>query len=356
MRLPAGKAVPLQRPSGWPQASCGEQELSQGFTFSADRPTSEAPTVAIVCGGWTGERAFSLQSAADLAQTCERAGFASILLETYGDCVDRWARSALSGLPVDRTLVFPYVFGPGGEDGRIAEIAQCLGLRFYGPFPEAHKRAFDKAWSRRCFAAAGLKVPAQIVVAAGAGQTAPEHSAWPVIVKPAAGGSSQGVTLAACAGSLSAAISRAAIEHHDVLIEEYIPGLEITLACYRLGREFGCHAAHVSHDRIFFDETLKRSGNYRVLPALLPPAKLDLLKNQGQLAYEALGASDLVKLDVIVDPSGDFYFIECDSIPGHGPEGLSSKIFRACGADYDEVMRLLLDAAWNSGIRAPFAA
>src|SRR5207245_9249075 len=88
--------------------------------------------------------------------------------------------------------------------------------------------AMDKDPSKRLYRAAGVPVPAWFMT-----PVAPEDVTtalgWSVIIKPSKGGSTVGLTLVKNAKGLDPAVTLAARYDDEVIVEQFIPGREMTV-------------------------------------------------------------------------------------------------------------------------------
>src|SRR6266568_108495 len=125
-------------------------------------------------------------------------------------------------------VLFLALHGGAGEGGTLQAILDVIGVPYTGSGPLASALAMDKDLSKRLFRAAGVPVPAWFMA-----PVAPEDVTtalgWPVIIKPSKQGSSVGLTLVKKAQDLGAAVTLAARYDDEVMAEQFIPGIELTV-------------------------------------------------------------------------------------------------------------------------------
>lgn len=80
-------------------------------------------TIAILCGGTSGEREISLKSGANLALWGERAGYRVRLFDFPNEC------DAFLQTRSEFSSVIPMFHGVGGEDGQMSAFLETLGIR-----------------------------------------------------------------------------------------------------------------------------------------------------------------------------------------------------------------------------------
>lgn len=266
--------------------------------------------------------------------------------------------SRLAATPVD--IVFNIAEGAGGR-GREAQVPALLNLLripFTGSDETTLCIALDKALCKRLLSTYRIRTPRYRVVSGDRpGLRGP--FAFPVIVKPNAEGSSKGIT------DVSVARDRAQLRElvdrnirlyrQDMLVEEYIPGREFTVAVLGNG----------ANARVFppmeIVQPLPENGyniySYQVkrdslrlirydCPPHLRESELSGIVNTARRIYEALGCRDFARIDFRLSSEGRLYFIEINPLPGLAP-GYSDfpMIAEKCGMDYPSLIRAVLAAA-----------
>jgi D-alanine-D-alanine ligase len=170
----------------------------------------------------------------------------------------------------------------------------------------------------------------------------------PIFVKPAAGGSSVGMTKVKHPEELPAAIERALHEDDQVLVEEFIEG-----------REFGCGVIQTKTDLIalpvteiipigreFFDYEAKYHGlSNEVTPA---EVELEISKEMQETAkklYKMLNCRGIVRFDFIYNTNKKkLYFLEINTIPGQSAESIVPKQARAMGISTSELYTMVIES------------
>jgi D-alanine-D-alanine ligase len=138
-------------------------------------------------------------------------------------------------------VVFIALHGRDGEDGTLQLACEALGVAYTGSPPLASRLCFDKGLSKGLLLKAGFPTPPAFVIPAeavrhmGAGaalRNAAKRLGFPLVVKPAAQGSALGLALVEDPEELTAA-SLAAFDHGDrVLVERFVPGIEVSVPVY----------------------------------------------------------------------------------------------------------------------------
>lgn len=285
--------------------------------------------VAVLMGGVSSEREVSLHSGAGVAKALRSAGF-----EVVEAVVDEADLGCLDGVAAD--AVFVALHGAFGEDGQVQRLLEKAGLPYTGSGPEASLLAMDKVQSKERFAAAGLVTPEFLVAeapAAGAQRAAVMERLGPVVVvKPAAQGSSIGVSIVEADG-LAAALSEAVSFDGRAVVERYIPGREITVGI--VGEEaLGVIELRPHHK--FFDYTAKytKGETDYIIDPELPGGIAQEARAAALAAFRSLGCRDLARVDMIYGDDGRLYVLEVNTIPGFTETSLVPMAAAARGRDF----------------------
>jgi D-alanine-D-alanine ligase len=292
--------------------------------------------------------------------------------ETVDAIVHALARMGIQAEPViaDRDLParladgYDFVFNIAEGTGRRvreavpAAICELLALPYTGSDPLTLAATLDKAIARRI-------VSPDVPVARGT-LCAEEFSAlrFPVIVKPNDEGSSKGIRW----NSFCADVDSARRQAHwledtygcPVLVEEWLPGAEVTVALAGNGprarvlamMEIGFAAP--SPQPFLYSLEVKRAYREKVryrVPPSLPGSTLNLLEAHARDAYRLLGCRDFARIDFRLDSEGRPRFLECNPLPGLNPESSDFVIATRAILTYDQLIgNILRDAALRHGI------
>ena len=158
--------------------------------------------VAVLKGGRSLERQVSLRSGARVEDALERLGHEVVPIDAGLDLIRRLEESRPDA-------VFLVLHGRGGEDGTVQELLEILGLPYTGSGVLACTRAIDKVLTKHLLAAAGSATPEFFAFnetafkELGAADALPaigERLRFPIVVKPASGGSALGIQVRAHPG------------------------------------------------------------------------------------------------------------------------------------------------------------
>jgi len=300
--------------------------------------------VMVLMGGPSEEHEVSLKSGRGAVEALRQRGFAAepVLLPRDVSTNEASAMIRRAIAPADVDVVFIALHGAFGEDGTIQRICESLHVAYTGSDAAASRLGMDKIASRQRFLDAGLAVPRSSVVEASRnGSTVPKGLRLPLVVKPSAQGSSIGVSLVRRPAELAAAVREAARHGGQVLVEEFIPGRELTVSV--LGDDV-LPVVEVIPKRAFFDFAAKYTAGmteYRV-PAFLAPETAHRVQEAGRRAHEALGCRHFSRTDLILSEAQSPVILEVNTIPGLTPTSLLPKAAACLGISYGELCEQLV--------------
>jgi len=167
---------------------------------------------------------------------------------------------------------------------------------------------------------------------------------FPFVVKPAAEGSSVGVTIVKKPAQVAGAYRLARGEGRAVMAEKFIKGAELTvpvldgqaLPSIRIvpaGEFYDYHAKYIAEDTKYH------------CPSGLPKAQEKKLAELALAAFKLVGASGWGRVDFIVEKSGKPWLLELNTVPGMTSHSLVPMGARAAGLSFDELCWAILETS-----------
>ena len=168
----------------------------------------------------------------------------------------------------------------------------------------------------------------------------------PLVIKPVTSGSSIGLSIVKSEDALNDALEKAFAEDHEVLIESYIKGVELTggvigneelqaLPIVEIipGKEFD-----------FFDYTAKYTpgATEEICPARIDEATTQKAQSYAKMAHRALCCKGYSRTDMIL-ADGELYVLETNTIPGMTPTSLLPQAAQAAGIDFSRLLDKLIE-------------
>ena len=298
--------------------------------------------VAVLMGGWSGEREISLKSGKGCAAALHREGFQVTELDT-----DRDIATILRDLRPD--VAFNALHGAWGEDGAVQGVLETLDIAYTHSGVLASALAMNKEISKRLFAAAGLPVAEDRVVTRQ--QAAQDHIlSPPYVIKPLCEGSSLGVFLvldknAPPPGELASGTWSFG---ERVMVERFIPGRELT--CCVMGDRV-LDVIDIVTDQGFYDYRNKYTpgGSQHLLPADIPEPVYRRVQEISLQAHNLLGCRGVSRADLRFDESiggiEGVFLLEVNTQPGMTETSLIPDMAAHIGISYDRLVRWMVEDA-----------
>ena len=167
----------------------------------------------------------------------------------------------------------------------------------------------------------------------------------PVFVKPNDGGSSVATTKVKTKAQLQPAIDSAFREGEEVIIERFIPGVEVTCGCYCVRNELVMFPlTEVVTENEFFDYGAKYKGEVlEITPARISDALTQQIQQETARIYRLIGAKGIIRVDFII-PSGETpVMLEINTTPGMTTTSFIPQQVRAAGLSMTNVITDIIE-------------
>jgi len=200
--------------------------------------------------------------------------------------------------------------------------------------------ALDKWRTKAILKAAGLPVPAGIIIPPGHGSamgTALPPSPW--IVKPLFADASEGIHASSViAGGITNLLKAVARVHrdfkHPALVEQFFGTREINISVFQDGRtlkalpvaeiefrNFGKDRPRiVDYAAKWHTDSFEYKNTMRVIPAVMDKAIANCLQEASLKAWHAMGCRDYARVDFRLDETGNFVILEINPNPDISPD------------------------------------
>jgi D-alanine-D-alanine ligase len=292
--------------------------------------------ISVLAGGPSCEREVSLVSGRAVYEALSSQGLSVNLIDPSGDFVTQLKKEKT-------TLCFIALHGTFGEDGTVQRMLDEADLLYTGSGPLASERAFHKSKAQNLFQKAQIPVPDFFVLRPNeASLKLPPSSAYPVVVKPSAAGSSVGVHLVTNEQEFISACQEAFRYSDEILVERYIHGRELTVGILE---DKSLPVVEVILKRVFYDYEAKYgdSGTQYECPARLSPQIESFLRETALKAHQTLGCEVMSRADFILSKGEGAYLLEVNTIPGLTGKSLLPKAAKAAGIDFPALCVKILE-------------
>lgn len=292
--------------------------------------------IAVLMGGPGSERQVSLASGNAVLKA-----LLSIGLNAEGvDVTDTTIH-----LPPGTDLAFNVIHGTFGEDGQLQQALENLGVPYTGAGVKSSRTAFDKNLAKAAFVTAGVPTPRAEIIDVSAGPALPSFSA-PFVVKPPREGSSVGVHIVRDQAGAEAAMADAAKYGDDILVEEFIEGMELTVGILN-GKALPL--VHIIPPEGVYDMASKypwlsgAKGSQYICPADLDEATTLAVQEAALAAHRSLGVEIYSRVDVLLDAQNRPFVLEANTIPGMTETSLLPKAAAATGISFPDLCRMIAE-------------
>lgn len=307
-------------------------------------------TVVVLAGGISHEREVSLRSGRQVADRLQEHGISVTLRDPDA--------SLLAFLADTRPdVVWPALHGASGEDGALRGLLDFIKIPYVGSTPDSARLAWDKPTAKVLVSRAGVATPRSITLSRDAfrelGATSVLDSlstslAVPLVVKPAQGGSAQGVSLVDDRDDLPRAMVDAYTYCDVAMVEQRVVGTEITISVIDTGDgPVALPAVEIQPlSGVYSFEAKYNAGETRFYtPARLSHEVTAIAAEVALRAHRTLGLRHISRVDFIVDAEGTPWFLEANVLPGLTETSLLPLALEAAGHDIGWVYSALAEAA-----------
>ena len=314
--------------------------------------------IAIVCGGDSSEHDVSLRSAQGLYSFFDKERYNVYIVDIKG--LD-WKVELPGGLTakIDRNdfsftedgqkRCFDYAYitihGTPGENGRLQGYFDLIGLPYSTSGVLVEAMTFDKFVLNQYLRGYGVSVAESLLIRKGYEELVSDEEierqiGMPCFVKPAADGSSFGVTKVKNADQLAPAIRKAMMESPEVMVESFLDGTEITQGCYKTREKTVLlPITEVVTSNEFFDYDAKYNGQVQeITPARIAPEVAERVSKITSSIYDILRCNGIIRIDYIISKEGKISMLEVNTTPGMTATSFIPQQVRAAGLEMKDVL------------------
>ena len=320
-------------------------------------------TIALITGGFTGESVISLKSAAQIEQNLDASKFEvykiiisskSWYYEANGQAIEV-DKNDFSLLIAGKKVLFDAVFvglhGSPGEDGKLQGYFDMLNIPYTSCDALTSAISMNKGYTKAIVAdITDLYVAKSVQFFANKAENATiieQSLKLPYFVKPNNGGSSIGMSKVNATAALPQALTAAFKEDTQVLVEEFIKGREFTIGVY-LGKN-GIQVlptTEIISSKEFFDFEAKYTPGVseEITPGRMTEEEKVRVEALVRSVYNKLNCRGVVRIDYILEEgSGNFYFIEINTVPGQSENSIIPQQVRATRRSVQDFYTELLE-------------
>lgn len=290
--------------------------------------------VGVLYGGISSEREVSINSGKQIIDNLNKDKYdvEEILLN---DKKDIFKCEALD-------FVFVALHGNFGEDGKVQSILEAMGVKYNGCNFFTSSICMNKFIVKNVLSNFGVKMARGVILNRNNYKLDDFNLKFPVIIKPNSGGSSLGVYLCSDYDELIDNINLAFEYDDNILIEEFIDGMEISCGILN-GKLLPIFKISPKNDE-FFSYSSKYDNT-----TIEEPVKFDedinlKIKESALKCYDIFSCRVYSRVDFIIK-DGEPYFLEINTLPGMTKESLFPKMAKSIGIEFGELLDIIIESS-----------
>lgn len=293
---------------------------------------------AVVMGGYSDESVISLKSGQLLLSNLDQSKyniFEVHILKTGWYCLINHQKYTINkadfsfqkdAATINFDVIINTIHGTPGEDGHLQAYWELIGLPYTGCGFYQSALTFNKRDTLSVLSKFNIPKAKSIYLRKGNAINPDAIKAelgLPMFVKPNQSGSSLGVSMVTTMDDFQKALDFAFAEDHDILIESYLNGREVSVGVLKYnGQTTVLGITEILSQNAFFDYEAKYLGKSdEITPAQLTPEIEQKVKETAIKVYDALGMSGFSRSDYIIMNNVP-HFIEINTNPGMSPQSI----------------------------------
>lgn len=316
--------------------------------------------VAVVCGGYTGEKEVSINSAGTIINEIDKNLFIPYLIiidekswtleyENNRYLIDKNDFSVvLNNQKLTFDIVYNTIHGTPGEDGKLQGYFDMINIPYSGVNSYLSALTFNKSHCNIILNNLGFKTAQQILL--NKNDNVDHHYIvdtlkLPLFIKPNGAGSSLGISKVYKTEDIEFALKKAFKESDDVLIETFIDGIELTCGVLTLNNKIiALPPTEIISEGDFFDYEAKYHGKSReVTPARISDKNLNTIQSIVKEIYKKLHFKGVIRIDFIIDEIKGPHIIEINTNPGMSPASIIPQQIKKSGYSVKEMITNILN-------------
>ncbi|MCR5471307.1 D-alanine-D-alanine ligase [Xylanibacter ruminicola] len=320
-------------------------------------------TIAIVCGGDSSEHDVSLRSAQGLYSFFDKERYNVYIVDIKGQdwhvelpdgTTAQIDRNDFSFIEKGEARLFDYAYitihGTPGENGLLQGYFDLIGLPYSTSGVLVEAITFDKFVLNQYLRSYGVSVADSLLIRKGyeelvSDDEIEERIGMPCFVKPAADGSSFGVSKVKNKDQLAPAIRKAMMESPEIMVESFLEGTEISIGVYKTKeKSVVLPATEVVTSNEFFDYDAKYNGQVQeITPARIPQDVADRVAKITSHIYDILHCNGIIRIDYIISKEGKVSMLEVNTTPGMTATSFIPQQVRAAGLSMTDVLTEIVE-------------
>jgi len=238
-------------------------------------------------------------------------------------------------------VIFPIIHGTNGEDGKLQGMLDLFNIKYVGSKCGPSFLGIDKERTKQVLYCNSIpQVPYQIY-----NKNDKICIPFPIIVKPATGGSSVGISVVNNKNELKKAIKLAQKYDKKIILEQFLENpKELECAILEDKKLIISDIGEVIHNNIFYDYESKYNCNEinTTLEADIDEKVKKQIRMYAKKAFKALELNGLARIDFFYH-NGNIYLNEVNTLPGFTKTSMYPMLIMNKGFSYKELITKLIE-------------
>lgn len=320
--------------------------------------------IALLTGGTTGEWVVSVKSASTIAQNIDLDKYNVYRIMVNEDSwfyepadsikieVDKNDFSlTVNGQKIKFDGVFIVIHGSPGEDGKLQGYFDMLNIPYTTCNALTSAITMNKGYTKAVVSHINeLNVAKSVHLFKDQPHNEEKvltNLNLPFFVKPNNGGSSIGMSKVKSVSELTAALEKAFNEDDQILVEEFVEGREFSIGAFQFkGEVIVLPTTEVKTTSEFFDFEAKYTpgATEEITPGNMNEEEKERVERIIGEVYKELGCRGVVRVDYFLQKdTGNFYFIEINTIPGQTITSFIPQQVKAYGLSLKEFYSMIME-------------
>jgi D-alanine-D-alanine ligase len=296
--------------------------------------------IIVLCGGFSPEREISLKTGEGVFNTLHQdEKYAPIMMDPAD--FSSYEQMILKIKEISPTIVFNALHGEEGENGKLQAMFDLEKISYTGSGHLASAISMNKFIANKLVESLKIPVPKSILInKKNFDIQNVKIESYPIVIKPNDKGSSVGISIVEKHEQLKEAFDFAFEVSDNVLIEEYIPGRELTVTV--LGQKT-LPVVEIIPKQGWYDfknKYTKGNSEYQV-PAKLTTKEKNTISKYALTIYNIIGCQVYSRIDFRYNGES-FYFLEVNTLPGMTPLSLTPKAANAAGINFSKLLDFII--------------
>lgn len=245
-------------------------------------------------------------------------------------------------------IVFPITHGNNGEDGKLQGMLDFFNIKYVGSKTTASSVGMNKKIAKIIFEHLNIPQVPYITL------KYPKYSVkeiiqtlkFPMIIKPANGGSSIGITKANNKKELIKAIDSASIFDKTIIVENFIKAKELECSVIKDKNLIVSTIGEIIPANEFYDYNSKYENNrsQTIVPAKIPNRVSNSIKKYAKQAFSAIDGDGFARVDFFYDEiNNQIYLNEINTIPGFTKISMFPKLLMYDKINFKNIITILIE-------------